>query len=473
MHADGSERGGRGIAILGGGAAAFAAAIQAAEGGAAVTLIEAGTPGGTCVNTGCVPSKIMIRGAQLAHQQAHHPFQGVAKGAPVIDRARMVAQQQERVAQLRHARYERRVASDPRIALRRGRARFADAHTLKLTQPDGTEATLAADRILIATGRSPDVADTPGLSGTPFWTSEQALVTHELPRHLIVYGASAVGVELAQAFLRLGAGVTLIARSTVLSREDPALGAALAATLAAEGMRVLTHTTIRRVRHDRARFAVDLSRGEPLEGDRLLVATGRRPNTAGLGLESLGVKTANDGAIVVDSRLRTSIPHIYAAGDCTTLPQYVYVAAAAGRHAAINMLGGDAALDLSIVPAVTFTDPQVATVGLSEATAKAQGLDAESRTLALDEIPRALVNFETTGFVKLVAERRSGRLLGAQVFAPEAGEMIQSAALALRAQMTVRDIADQLFPYLTMVEGLKLCALAFFGDVKKLSCCAG
>lgn len=473
MYTDGSGRGSVEIVILGGGSAAFAAAIQAAEGGAAVTLIEAGTPGGTCVNTGCVPSKIMIRGAQLAHQQAHHPFQGIGKSVPAVDRARMVTQQQDRVAQLRDSKYERLVATDPRITLLRGRARFADVHTLELVKPDGTTVALTADRILIATGRAPNVGDTPGLSGTPFWTSTEALIEPQLPPHLIVYGASVVAVELAQAFLRLGAAVTMIARSTVLSREDPALGTGLQATLEADGMRILTHSVIKRVRYDGTRFDVDVGRGERVEGDRLLVATGRRPNTAGLGLEALGVETAADGAIVVDRHLRTSVPHIYAAGDCTALPQYVYVAAAAGRHAAINMLGGDAALDLSIVPAVTFTDPQVATVGLSEAAAKAKGFEAESRTLALDEVPRALVNFETTGFVKMVAERRSGKLLGVQIFAPEAGEIIQNAALALRARMTVRDMADQLFPYLTMVESLKLCALAFFGDIKKLSCCAG
>jgi mercuric reductase len=171
--------------------------------------------------------------------------------------------------------------------------------------------------------------------------------------------------------------------------------------------------------------------------------------------------------------MRTSAEGVYAAGDCTDQPEYVYVAAAGGTRAAINMTGGEARLDLSVLPAVTFTDPQVATVGLSEAQAAQRGIEAESRTLALDNIPRALVNFDTRGFVKLVAEKGSGRLLGAQILAAEAGEVIQSAALALRAGLTIENLAGQLFPYLTMVEGLKLCAQTFTKDVKQLSCCAG
>jgi mercuric reductase len=172
----------------------------------------------------------------------------------------------------------------------------------------------------------------------------------------------------------------------------------------------------------------------------------------------VGVETDERGAIVVDDHLRTSPEHIYAAGDCTTQPQFVYVAAAAGTRAAINMMGGEVALDLSAVPEVVFTDPQVATVGLTVAQANEVGLKFESRTLSLDNVPRALANFDTRGFIKLVSERESGRLLGAQVLAGEGGEVIQTAALAIRHRLTVKDLAEQLFPYLTMVEGLKLCA---------------
>lgn len=213
--------------------------------------------------------------------------------------------------------------------------------------------------------------------------------------------------------------------------------------------------------------------GREVRADQLLVATGRTPNTRELGLSVAGVDVDHSGAIVIDDHLRTSAQHIFAAGDCTDRPQFVYVAAAAGTRAAVNMMGGEATLDLTTMPAVVFTDPQVATVGLTEAEARRRSIETDSRTLPLDAVPRALVNFDTRGFIKVVAEAGTGRLLGTQVVASDAGEVIQAAALAIRAKMTVHDLADQLFPYLTMVEGLKLAAQTFTKDVRQLSCCAG
>jgi len=461
------------VAIIGTGSAAFAAAIEAAGHGAQVTLIEgAEVIGGTCVNVGCVPSKIMIRAAQVAHLAAGHPFEGLSRCRPEVDRRALVRQQQARVESLRHAKYERILAQHDDITLLRGWARFRDARTLIVQRPDGSETELTADRILVATGARPAIPDIPGLKETPFWTSTEALVAETIPEHLVVLGGSVVALELAQAFLRLGARVTLMARSVLLSKEDPALGEGLARVLEAEGARRLLHAVPDAVRHDGSGFVLETAQGE-LRCDRLLVATGRQPNTEGLALERAGVETAANGAIVVDDHLRTTAGHVYAAGDCTSLPQYVYVAAAAGTRAAINMTGGDAALDLSAMPAVVFTDPAVATVGLSEPRAAREGLAVEARTLELENVPRALANFDTRGFIKLVAERDSGRLVGAQVLAAEAGEIIQTAALAIRNRMTIEDLAGQLFPYLTMVEGIKLCAQTFRKDVAQLSCCAG
>lgn len=460
------------VAIIGSGAAAFAAAIRASENGARVTIIEGATLGGTCVNVGCVPSKILISAAQVAHTQANHPFAGIDTRRPAVDFGALAAQQQARVEELRYGKYARVLETNTGIRLLRGYARFEDAYTLTVRHGDGAETTLAADRILVATGRSPRIPDLPGLAGTPYWTSTEALAAQNLPRHLIVYGGSVVALELAQAFLRLGSRVTLISRGALLSREDPALGPALSEILKAEGMAIHTGAAAQSVGFDGKDFHIQLETAT-ISGDRLLVATGRRPNTAGLGLDRAGIETDSSGAIVVDDHLRTSVPHIYAAGDCTNRPQFVYVAAAAGTRAAVNMTGGDAALDLSLVPAVIFTDPQVATVGLTESEARSLDIDAETRTLALDNVPRALADFDTQGFIKLVAEKGSGRLLGCQMLARGAGDVIQTAALAIRQGMTTKELAGQLFPYLTMVEGLKLCAQTFHQDVSRLSCCAG
>ena len=461
------------IAIVGTGSGAFAAAIQAAEKGAKVTMIEGGEViGGTCVNIGCVPSKILIRGAHIAHLQGHHAIDGLPLNQPKIDRRAMVAQQQASVEKLRHAKYESILESNPNIDLLRGMAHFGARDTLIVTKADGTEQSIQADRILLATGATPAIPDISGLKETPYWTSTEALIAEAIPQHLIVLGGSVIALELAQAFRHLGSGVALLARSTLLSKEDAEIGTQLKAVFEDEGIRVLNHTTPELISHDNGQFIVKTQHGE-ICGDQLLVATGRQPNTATLALDRAGIETDQRGGIVIDDHMCTNVENVYAVGDCTDQPQFVYVAAAAGTRAARNMTGEDAALDLSVMPAVVFTHPQVGTVGVSEAQAKRQGIETESRTLDLKNVPRAIANFDTRGFIKLVAEKESGRLIGCQVVATEGGEIIQSAALAIRNRMTVTDLADQLFPYLTMVEGLKLTAQTFKKDVRQLSCCAG
>ena len=460
------------IAVIGSGGSAMAAALKSAERGARVTLIERGTIGGTCVNVGCVPSKIMIRAAHVAHLRRRSPFdEGIAAVEPTIDRPRLLAQQQARVDELRRDKYEGILDDNSAITVLRGEARFIDANTVQVTTPDGTEREVRFDRAFIGTGARPTIPPVPGLSDTPYWTSATALASDTIPDRLIVIGASVVAVELAQAFARLGSEVTILARSRLLSRQDPAVDEAIQTAFKAEGVKVLNDTQASQISYTNEEFVLATNAGE-LRADRLLVAVGRTPNTDRLNLESIGVET-DRGSVIVNEQLETRVPGIYASGDCTNQPQFVYVAAAGGSRAAINMTGGDARLDLSAMPEVVFTEPQIATVGLSEADAEASGYVTDSRTLTLDNVPRALVNFDTGGFIKMVAERESGRLLGVQSVAGEAGELIQTAVMALRARMTVNEIADELFPYLTMVEGLKLCAQTFTKDVKQLSCCAG
>ena len=460
------------IVVVGSGSGAFACAIRAAEEGASVTIVESGTLGGTCVNIGCVPSKVMIRAAQLVQHQQSSPFEGVKSLQAIVNRADMVNQQQSLVEELRAAKYQNVLDSNAAVTLLRGRAHFVSADSLSVIDETGSETMLRADRILLATGANPSIPDIKGLQATPFWSSTEALVADKLPARLVVVGGSVVALELAQAFQRLGSQVTLLARSTLLSNEDPELGNGLLDVLISEGMEIRLHTLPDTVDYQDNEFIISVD-GEKIHADNLLVAAGRSPNTPDLNLEASGVITDDRGAIVIDDRMQTNVPHIFAAGDCTTQPKYVYVAAAAGTRAAVNMTGGDATLDLSTMPAVVFTDPQVATVGLSEAQANAQGIDTENRVLSLDNVPRALANFETRGFIKLVIERNSSRLLGAQILAGEAGEIIQTAALAIHNRMDIDDLANQLFPYLTMVEGLKLCAQTFRKDVSQLSCCAG
>lgn len=460
------------IAVIGTGGAAMAAALKAAERGARVTVIERATLGGTCVNTGCVPSKILIRAAQIAHLRRNSPFDdGLGAGAPLVDRARLLEQQQGLVEALREAKYARILRDNPAITLIQGAAHFVATNALAVTTPEGGVRRIKFDRAFIGTGARPTIPPIPGLADTPYLTSTSALSLPVIPNRLLVIGGSAVALELAHAFARLGSDVTILARSRLLSRDDPAVGDVIRKAFESEGIRVLLRTQTSRVDYSDGEFILDTNAGE-LRAEQLLIATGRTPNTEQLNLEQIGVKTVR-GAIQVDERMQTNVPGIYAAGDCTGQPQFVYVAAAGGSRAGVNMTGGEAMLDLSAMPAVIFTDPQVATVGLTEERATTHGLRVDTRVLSLSSVPRALVNFDTAGFIKMVAERDSGRLLGVQAVAAEAGELIQTAVMAMRANMTVQELAEELFPYLTMVEGLKLCAQTFTKDVTQLSCCAG
>jgi len=460
------------IAVIGTGGGAMAAALKAAERGARVTVIERNTIGGTCVNIGCVPSKTMIRAAHVAHLRRESPFdEGLSAQAPVVDRASLLQQQRGLVENLREAKYARILRDNPAITLIHGEARFLDGNALAITSQGGDEQRIEFDHAFIGTGARPTIPPIPGLCGTPYLTSTTALALENIPARLIVVGGSVVALELAQAFARLGSRVTILARNRLLSREDPAIGDEIKKAFEREGIEVLKQTQASRVDYLDGEFLLDTNAGA-LRADQVLIAAGRTPNTERLNLARIGVETAH-GAILVNEHLQTSAPNIFAAGDCTDQPEFVYVAAAGGSRAAVNMTGGEATLDLSAMPVVVFTDPQVATVGLSEAAALEQGFDVDSRMLDLENVPRALVNFDTGGFIKMVAEAGSGRLLGVQAVAGEAGELIQTAVLALRARMSVDDIAGELFPYLTMVEGLKLCAQTFTKDVTQLSCCAG
>lgn len=461
----------RDLVIVGSGSGAFAAAIKAADAGYRPTLVEHGTLGGTCVNVGCVPSKALIRAGELAWGAAHHPFTGVHTSSGPADLAALVAQKDRLVGELRARKYER-LADDYGFEVIRGHGRFTGPDTLEV---DGRP--LHARRFLIATGAEPQIPQIPGLADSGYLTSTTALELATIPGRLAVIGASSVGLELGQLFSHLGSKVTLIdAAGRIAPAEEPEVSQTLTTLLKDQGVDVYTDARILKV--DRPSNAIHITLDVNgarvnLAADQLLVAAGRRPNTGQLALDAAGVKADGRGAIIVDPRLRTSNPAIYAAGDVTGAPQFVYVAAYQGALAAENaLLDAARTVDLAGLPRVTFTTPQIAAAGLSETQAKATGLEVETSLITLDAVPRALANHDTRGLVKLVAEAGTGRLVGASILAENAGEVIQAAVLAIRHQISTQELADTLHPYLTIAEGLKLAAQTFSRDVTKLSCCA-
>lgn len=460
------------LVVIGAGSAGYSASITAAEQGARVALIGSGTIGGTCVNIGCVPSKTLIRAAESLHSaRSASRFAGITAEARIIDWRRIVRQKDALVSALRQAKYVNLLPSYDGIAYRDGPARLVDGGV----EVNGTR--IPTDKVIIATGARPAVPAIPGIEAVPYLTSTTALEMEELPTSLVVIGGGYIGAELAQMFARFGVKVTLVCRSRVAPEAEPEIGLALTRYLQDEGITVFGGVVYRSIRKTEDGVSLGVTRDGrdfAIGADQVLVCTGRSPNIEGLGLSQHGIAVSPNGGIVVDKHLRTTKASVYAAGDVTGRDQFVYMAAYGAKLAAKNALNGDSLrYDNSAMPAVVFTDPQVASVGLTEAAARAAGHLVRVSTIGLDQVPRALAARDTRGLIKLVAVAGSGRLLGAHILAPEGADSIQTAALAIRHGLTVDDLADTIFPYLTTAEGLKLAALAFGKDVAKLSCCAG
>ena len=462
------------LVVVGAGSAGFSAAITAAELGAQVALVGHGTIGGTCVNIGCVPSKALIRATEAVRHanDAAARFDGIDSGARVVDWAAQIAQKDALVAGLRQAKYADLLPEYNNVVYHEGPARLVDGGVQVAGQHIGSE------RIIITTGARPALPGIPGIADVSPLDSTTALALTELPRSMIVLGGGYIGVELAQTFARAGVELTLVFRSRLLPEAEPEIGAALATYLADEGIKIVSGITYESARKtDDGGVALAIARdGRPeiLTAERILVATGRRSNTEALGLAETGIDLTPAGAIIVDDRMRTSKAGVYAAGDVTGKDQFVYMAAYGAKLAAKNALNGNSlSYDNTAMPAVVFTDPQVASVGMTEAQARAAGHSVRTSVLSLDNVPRALAARDTRGLIKLVADGSTRKLLGAHILAPEGADSIQTAALAIRCGLTIDDLSETIFPYLTTVEGLKLAAQTFDRDVKKLSCCAG
>ncbi|MCL5048007.1 MAG: mercury(II) reductase [Firmicutes bacterium] len=459
------------LAILGSGSAAFATAIEARRKEASVVMIERGTVGGTCVNFGCIPSKALLAAAEARHIALDQRFPGITTGGEGVNMAELIAGKDAIVNLLRREKYEE-LATLYGFDILNGHARFVSGPAV-----DVNGERIEATHYVVATGASPWVPPIPGLSESGYLTSTTAMELSSVPRSLIVIGGNAIGLEQGQLFARLGSTVTIV---EVLQRiapfEEPEISEALTAIFASENITVRSGSSIEKVARDEEGVVVLLnstSGHEELRAETVLVATGRRPNTAGLDLDMVGVEVGPRGEILVSEELRTTNPRIFAAGDVTGHKQFVYVAGKHGNVVADNAIGGEhRRIDYRTLPRVTFTSPAVASVGMTDEEANQVGLACECRVLPLTQVPRAIVNRDTRGVVKIVAERGSGRLLGIHMLADGAGDAILAAVYALEAGFSVERLADIWTPYLTMAEAIKLTAQSFTRDVTTLSCCA-
>lgn len=456
------------LVVVGSGGAGMAAAITARRAGKEVLVIERDTLGGTCVNIGCVPSKTLLAAAGTRQAALTNPFPGVPTSAAGVDLGSLVGQKDQLITRLRDTKYAE-VAAAHGFQIRTGEASFVDPDTLVV---DGTPVT--AGSIVLATGAVPALPqDVTGLDEVDYLTSTTAMALTELPESMIIIGGGYVGIEQAQLFADLGTRVTIIGR--IAPTAEPEMTAILRQTLTLDGITVLEeHATGVTQEHDQIQVAT--ASGRSLCAERLLVATGRRPSTEHLNLPAAGITTDQEGFILVDDHQRTTNARVFAAGDVTAAPQYVYVAAATGKAAAANALRTDpqvpaTKVDYTGLPAVIFSRPQLATAGLTEAAARRAGYRCHSRVLSFQDLPRALVNHDTRGALKMVAETGTDKILGISAIGDHAAELLLPATYAITAGMTTRHLADTWAPYLTTSEALRLVA-GTFHDELPTSCCA-
>lgn len=462
------------VAILGSGSGAFAAAIKAAELGAKVLLAEKedSMVGGTCLNVGCVPTKNLLYISQLYWEANHHPFRGLFIQNSSLNFSELIKQKHELIQELRQRKYLSILESNPNIQLQMGDTSFLDRKTIQVGMKMVT-----SDKFIIATGARAGIPPIPGLNTVSYLTNREILALNELPASLLIIGGGVIAVEFAQMFARFGSQVTILeAAPRILTTEEPEISERLTQYLEEEGIRIHVNVQIQRVSENDHLKVVEAQvegKVQRFQAQELLIATGRRPNTETLGLEKVGVKVTKHGAVEVDETLQTAAPIIWAIGDVIGKIQLVPMAAHEGAIAADNaMTGKRRTVDYSVVPYAIFTSPQIGSVGLKETQAKEKGLKVKTNLIEMKVIPKAAAIRNTKGFIKVIADTETGRLLGMHILSELAADIIHEAAVAIRNQMTLDDIIETIHVYPTMAEGIKIAAQSFEKDVSKLSCCA-
>ncbi|MFB6127814.1 MAG: mercury(II) reductase [Halolamina sp.] len=502
------------LAVLGGGAAAFAAVTEADRRGLSAALVNTGLPlGGTCVNVGCVPSKRLLAVGKTAAEPAATPFDAVShETPPTVDWDAARAGKDQLVADFRRRNYVD-VAERFDVAVYEGYGRLSEIGAESETDGDSVGigvvsgpdagATVAGRTVLVATGSSPRVPAVDGIEAVDYETSESVLDRETLPDSVVMLGGGYVGMEWSQILSRLGVRVTVLQRSgTVLSGMEPQLGCELRRCLEAEGVSILTDAGVRRVAGAEDEAGGDEAGGgdasdgvvvtatvdgetRTVAAETLFVATGVTPNTDDVGLGAADVATDDAGAVAVDERFQTTNPDVYAAGDCVGEPMLETVAAKEGHHAVKNAFdaapvnggresggeSGPATVDYDAVPEVVFTSPEVAAVGVTEREYMAEHGTCSCRTVEMEDVPRAQAVEDTRGLVQVVKHHETDELVGVHMVGPRAADMISEATLAVKFGLTVDDVIDTIHPFPTFSEAFKHACQAFYRDPSAMSCC--
>tara|TARA_R110002050_G_scaffold252628_2_gene390877 strand:+ start:6084 stop:7733 length:1650 start_codon:yes stop_codon:yes gene_type:complete len=464
------------LIIIGGGSAAFSAAIKAESLGLTTLMINAGLEfGGTCVNVGCVPSKNLIRAAETAYHSQHSNFPGIKPKGVDIDFKELINGKRALVKELQEQKYMSVVSDFKYLTMLKGWAKFMDEKTI---QVDGKDIYKAL-KVIIATGATTNIPTIEGLNEVGFLTNISLFELDEKPESLTIMGAGYIGLEMAQAYSRLGVKVRIIEfTDRPLRSQNKDITDVLAAQYESEGIEILPNYRVTKFEKSGSDTLIhcklpDGSITQLIEKGHVVVATGTQPNTSKLGLENIKLELTKSGHVIVNEKMETNMPNIFAAGDAANTPPFVYTAAKEGATAVSNAFSGHyERVDYSSLPWVVFTDPQIAGAGMDENEAEKEGIPFEVSKLDLTHVPRALAAQDTRGFIKLLRNTKTDKLIGARVIAPEGGELIQQLSMAIKYGITVTQLAESFYPYLTLGEGIKLAAITFGKDVSKLSCCA-
>jgi len=470
------------LLILGSGSTAFAAALRAAELGKTAAMTEMRTLGGTCVNRGCLPSKNLIEAARIVWESSHPRYKGLEPAKMKFDFGELISQKQDVVHSYRDKKYQSIVYEEEKIKVFNGQARLIDKHSVLVG-----EQKISGDQILIATGTRPTIPQIEGLDQVPYLTSDlltsdELQELKELPESLVIIGGGYIALELGQMFHRFGTQVTILERNQViLPNYEPEVSEALTFALREEGLKLITGAQVERVSQKSKQEIEVIARvsdkEQSFKAQKLLVATGRQPNTDNAELENVGVQLDERGFVKVNDELQTNVPNIWAAGDVIGRQTESQPATPVGTHDGVivaknSLANAHQKVDHRVIPRTIFTDPQVAVVGMSDIEANGTGIRCWCGTIPLELVPRAGATHQTNGIAKIVINNDTHEVVGVSLVMPNAGEVIHEAAMALRFRAKLEDYIDMIHVYPTMAEALKIAAISYFKDPAKLSCCA-
>lgn len=449
------------IIVIGAGPGGYVAAIRAAQLGAEVTIIEKGEVGGTCLNVGCIPTKTLLASVEVLSSIKEAAKFGIDVGEAVPDLARMMARKDKVVGQLRKG--IEYLLKNKKIILMKGSGKILEPGKVEIVKDDGSKEELSAAKIIIATGSESAKPSLFPFDGEKIITSKEALSLEKIPGSLLIVGAGAIGVEFGCIFSALGTKVTIVEMlPQVLPTEDAEIARELEKQLKRKRIKVYTGTKIEAVDSQQSAVHSTLSSGETIETEKVLVAVGRKLNSAGLGLEEVGIKMER-GRIVVNEKLETNVAGIYAIGDVVGGTLLAHKASSEGIVAAENASGQDSVMDYRAVPGCIFTMPEVASVGLSEQKAKEAGHEIKIGRFPFRALGKALAVGQVEGMIKIVAEAESDEILGIHIIGPHATDLIAEGVLAIKAEVTVEELGNAIHAHPTLAEGIMEAAHALHG----------